>query len=172
MCSSDLVVIFTLPGLQPIATNSRGTWAFDFAPDAKTVLLATSSNIVAWDPATHLERPLIDTYSEELAFSPGGTDMAIGSWDNMVRLVNLSSPATPILLNGHQGGVVALDFSPDGKTLASAAEDKTIRLWNLRTQRQVACLRRQETAYWLRFTPDGRGLMAGSTSQAELLDAR
>ena len=55
-----------------------------------------------------------------VAFSPDGKTLAMGSWDNTVRLWDTAG-RKPLgePLRGHEDAVRSVAFSPDGKTLAS-----------------------------------------------------
>ena len=63
-----------------------------------------------------------------VAFSPGGTVLASGSEDNMVRV---RDPAAGVLrlLAGHSSGVDAVTLSPAGVLLAFIIDDMTVRPW-------------------------------------------
>jgi len=65
-----------------------------------------------------------------VAFSPDGQTLALGSWDNAVRLWQVAN-ALMRTLEGHTDRVMSVAFSPDGKTLASGSDDKTVRLWRV-----------------------------------------
>ncbi|MCP4372529.1 MAG: hypothetical protein GY797_31150, partial [Deltaproteobacteria bacterium] len=64
-----------------------------------------------------------------VAFSPDGKFLASGSYDNTVRLWEVSTGEQLRELTGHSDSVWSVAFSPDGKFLASGSDDKTVRLW-------------------------------------------
>jgi WD40 repeat protein len=67
-----------------------------------------------------------------------------------------------LILKGHTNSVQALAYTPDGQTLISAGDDCTIRLWDVRTAREVACLRDHTDAILsLSVSQDGRLLASG-----------
>jgi WD40 repeat protein len=69
-----------------------------------------------------------------VAFSPDGTTLASGSWDDTIRLWDVNTGQTigeP--LQGHADWVRSVAFSPDGQTLASGSYDETVRLWDVAT---------------------------------------
>jgi WD40 repeat protein len=66
-------------------------------------------------------------------FSPDGTQVASGSWDETVRICDARTGhviAGPF--EGHTDSVNSVAFSPDGTRVASASEDKKIRIWDAR----------------------------------------
>ena len=64
-------------------------------------------------------------------FSPDGSVLATGSYDQKIRLWNASTGALLHELSGHNGAVFDLDFRRDGKVLASASADRTTKLWDV-----------------------------------------
>lgn len=67
-----------------------------------------------------------------LAFNWDRRIVAVGSWDNLVWLWDLTStPKRSEPFRGHIGPVLRVLFSPDGRILASAAQHDHIRLWDV-----------------------------------------
>jgi WD40 repeat protein len=66
-------------------------------------------------------------------------------------------------LEGHAGGVTAVDFGPDGRRLAVASADRTVRVWEPDTGRLAHTLRGHVRAVTgVGFSPDGSRLFSGS----------
>ena len=68
-----------------------------------------------------------------VAFSPDGTTIASGSFDNTARLWNAQTGEHLRVLDDHIDRVRSVAFSPDGSMLASGSYDGTVRLWNPKT---------------------------------------
>jgi WD40 repeat protein len=140
--------------------------AHQLRPNSQTRsrLLATQNMPLATQLTGH--NGLVST----VAFSPDGSLLASGSWDNVIRLYDTSDPDNPRPvgqpLRGHTNSVTSVAFSPDGKTLASSSSDKTVRIWDLTTPTDVkeltAPLVGSGAIYLVAFSPDGHTLTAAS----------
>ena len=70
------------------------------------------------------------TFDEAAIFHPGGSRIASGGRDRLVRLWDAATGEELVRLPGHSDYIYSLAFSPDGKSLASGSGDNTVRLWD------------------------------------------
>jgi WD40 repeat protein len=75
-----------------------------------------------------------------LAFSPDSRLLLSGSWDQTVRLWDVTTGKELNRLVGHTSRVDAVAFAPDGKLAASAGWDKTLRLWDIESGKEIRVL--------------------------------
>jgi WD40 repeat protein len=77
--------------------------------------------------------------ADSAALGPGGTVLAVGSRNSVLRRDLKKSRSLPTLRLGRAAGrVVALAFSPDGRRILAVTAYGTVALWNATTGRRLA----------------------------------
>ena len=72
------------------------------------------------------------------AWSPSSEQMALGSDDCIIRIVDMREGRIQHSLEGHTGPITSVAFSPDRNILASRSTDGTMRLWWTETWKPIA----------------------------------
>lgn len=90
---------------------------------------------------TTLTNPPDDSISD-IAFSPQADFLSVASWDNKVRIYEVTpqGQSKGLAMFEHQGPVLSTRWSPDGTKVVGAGCDNTVRLFDLQsnTPSQVA----------------------------------
>ena len=116
-----------------------GVNSIAFSPDRDTYILAscTEQAIDVWDPKTGQHMQMMGSPLNELhgvAFSPEGTYLASGSYDNVVYLwYALGMPSNSITNSIEPKKPQDLALSPNGRTLVVAQINGNISLWDIQT---------------------------------------
>ncbi len=81
-----------------------------------------------------------------VAFSPDGSTILTGSYDNTACLWNSSTGELLQSFSGHTGCITSVAFSADGKTILTGSSDGTAGLWDSKTARPLRILKGHTSA--------------------------
>jgi WD40 repeat protein/serine/threonine protein kinase len=97
------------------------------------------------------------------AWSPDGRRVVAGLRDGTARIWTVGDPAEPIVLRGHETGVLGAAWSPDGSRIVTASSDKTARVWRADGTGAPIVLRGHEAQVWsAAWSPDGARVVTAS----------
>jgi WD40 repeat protein len=133
-----------------------------FSPDE--TLLATASSDGAgyvWNVGNGERELLLVSETptggaDAVAFSPDGSEIALGSADRLARLYYSQDGRLLAALAGHGGPVSSVGFDPSGRTLVTGSSDGTVRLWAALPPGTLKTIDRRPTpveSLWLRDEP-------------------
>jgi WD40 repeat protein len=105
---------------------------------------------------------------ECFAVSPDGRLAAWPDGKNSLVFWDVTSDRIRVCEGGQDALVRSLEFDPVAQTLAIACEDRTVHVWDVVTRRQQQRLEVTGLVGGLRFTPDGRQLVAGVSAGSGL----
>ncbi len=148
-------------------------WIFGvaFNPNGTCLATATGRGASVWDSVTYeLVANVEGEAGSAVAFSPDGTQMALGSWQPRTvticdtdpnRIGKIDMPR--VTLRGHLSQVHGVAFSPDGTLLASASTDGTVKVWSAATGVELRTLKGHTNGVEsVTFSPDGTRLASAS----------
>jgi WD40 repeat protein len=99
---------------------------------------------------------------EVVAWSPDGTRIASGSWDQTIQICDASDGNKLTLYKNHTDQVFAVVWSPDSTRVASGAWDKTVQVWNATSGQLVRIYRQHiDRVYAVAWSPDGTRIASG-----------
>jgi WD40 repeat protein len=109
---------------------------------------------------------------QSVSFSPNGKQLASASWDQTIRLWNLSNlGALPQVLStpsDRLAGISSVAFSPDGTRLASGTWDQEVQIWDLLQPKAkpIVLMGHHGYVHSVAFSPDGGLLASGSEDES------
>ncbi|MCC7375538.1 MAG: serine/threonine protein kinase [Verrucomicrobiales bacterium] len=119
-----------------LAGHQASVEALALAPDGLTLASGgRDRSLQFWDTTTWRRHPMPPFHSTtgaitRLAYSPDQKCLAIGTYDGVIKLWNLSAQDEVGVLRAHQSIIRGLTFSPDGRTLLSSSYDGLWKRWD------------------------------------------
>jgi WD40 repeat protein len=104
-------------------------------------------------------------------FSSDSQMLITGSKDKTIKQWNLKTGKLIRTLNKHSGEITSLAISKDNQFIASGSKDKTIKLWNVKTGQLIRTLSNKGEIYSVRFSLDGKTLIATSALQPNTVES-
>ncbi|MBI1748836.1 MAG: hypothetical protein HYR55_19955 [Acidobacteria bacterium] len=103
-----------------------------YSPDGVRVAVAGSGGVTIWNTEKETVEQVLKWhtgYALSVAWSPDGTQLASGSWDQTVRVWAAEDGRLVSALIGHTSSVRSVAWWPYGRYLASGGYEGVIRLW-------------------------------------------
>ncbi|XP_010248601.1 PREDICTED: denticleless protein homolog isoform X1 [Nelumbo nucifera] len=145
-----------LHGISSLTQDSNGLFLSASCMDNRIYLY----NVLQLDkgPVQTFFGSRIESFYVKAAISPDATHILSGSSDGNAYIWQVKNPqARPIILNGHEGEITAVDCtsfdcrSPDVGKIVTSSDDFTVRVWNIQqayysSTRSPTSIRRRVTA--------------------------
>jgi WD40 repeat protein len=94
-----------------------------------------------------------------LSVSPNGESVALGSVDNILRVLSADGGRRQFEGVSHREAVTAVAWSADSRTVASGSADATVKLWSAKNGKELGTLKEvRSTVTSMAFSPSGRWL--------------
>jgi len=140
--------------------NQASISAIAFSPNGKYIASGgISKGVKLWEVTTGKQMyHLRDFDSRSIEFSPDGSELCLGTTDNMAVIVDANTGETIRKLEGgHTDDVYSVAYSPDGESIISGGEDKTVILWDVKTGDLLKRFEGHSKKIGsVRFSPDGK----------------
>lgn len=94
-----------------------------------------------------------------LAFSPTANILAVGGWDQQVRLYEIGQEITGRAAYVHNGPVLDVCWNTDGTKVVSAGGDNTARMMDVQSGIAAQVAMHQDTVMSVRWTEQHGGLL-------------
>lgn len=116
-----------LPWVGQIGCSPAGRWlALATASDVRLVAIDNPQDVHVLEAGSGVNT---------LAFSPDGTQLAVGREDGVVAAWSVGGGAAVAVLEGHEAAVLSLRWTNDGRKLVTGGMDGTCRVWEPRSIR-------------------------------------
>jgi WD40 repeat protein len=147
--------------------KTEGGLTVEFSPDGKTLAVGNRNSVTTLFDISSGERlhTLDRGSSQELKFSPGGRVLAVTYVDGTLALWRCADGALLRTAKPAAQELFTVNWSPNGEVLATAGLKSNLVLWNVRDLAVLKELEVGEATHCVRFTPDGRRVLASSGSQ-------
>lgn len=164
-----------LPGVSAANGGSRAT----FHPNGKWIAITSGGNSISLhslSDSTTLKTFVckVGTATEilngkhiyDLKFSPDGNTLASMSFDSKIRLWNVTTGESKVLMSAKDQSNAAISFSPDGSKLAVISLDGFVEIWDMETYHNIYTIDLETTgSSTIEFSPDGKMFATGSADE-------
>ncbi len=161
---------------QNVVAELSPAWSAIYSPDGTQLLTVGGNEACLWNLKTGQQGMRFSPHSSVASadFSPDGTRVVTGSWDNTARIWQVETGIAQLRLEGaHTQFINDARFSPDGTRVVTASDDKTACIWDAKTGKVLQTLRGHEqrvtSAAW---SADGTRILTTSNDKtARIWDA-
>lgn len=138
------------------------------ATETKTSAPLATATSAAGGATAHTGARLV-TYTrhsntiDALAWSPDGSLIASGAWDNTVQVWDTATGTQRLVFTGHSDHVISVAWSPDGRRVASASDDGTAKVWDAQSGAEITTYAGHAgSSVWsVAWSPDGSLIASG-----------
>ncbi len=154
--------------MRDLAETQDVVFSVAFSPDNKKIATAGADRTIRiFEVETGKLLSQIEDHADwifAVAWSPDGKRLASASRDKTAKVFDIEKKESLVTFPGHAQPVYTISFTPDGKGIATGGEDNRIRVWNPDSDgkpiRDMGGF--GGTVFKLRYTPDGKSLLACS----------
>jgi len=153
----------TKPGEISFKVGEVGPWHAPLSPDGNLIAPVNSDHHFAlFDLTTGKQKLFLDSINAyAAAFSSNGNFVAAGNKN--IQIYETKTGNKILTGKGHTSGIYGMDYSNSLQLFATSG-DKTVRLWKVDDTAALKTLSNSSGVYAVKFTPDGKSLIAGCTN--------
>jgi WD40 repeat protein/Flp pilus assembly protein TadD len=143
------------------AIHAGDTYGLAYSPDGRYAAASEDYSVHIWDMETakQLRSFWHGGKVRSVAYSPDGRRLASASFDQTIRIWDMTPGQVIRTLRGHTDRVMSVAFSPEGDRLASGGADSTVRVWDAASGQELVTFRGHVGYVWsVAFSPDGSRL--------------
>ena len=105
-----------------------------------------------------------------VAYSPNGQQLASASFDNTIKIWDVSRGQLLKTFTGHSSSVWSVAYNPNGQQLASASDDNTIKIWDVSSGQLLKTLTgHSDRVFSVAYSPNGQQLASASADMTIIL---
>ncbi|MFT5820674.1 MAG: WD40 repeat protein [Crocinitomix sp.] len=150
-------------GLNRVIGSVPGFFPCEFTPDGKSIVaMSNQINLGLFDVESGKRIKTFDTGYEliqTVAISNDGKKLTGAGFKNKVKVWDIESTKMEAELEGHEGGILALDFHPSKPWIVSGSLDQTARIWDYEKKKELIKFEEQTISiHDVKFSPDGNHL--------------
>lgn len=155
-----------------ISNIGQRVFSIAFTPDGATLAVACgapgrSGEVRLVDFASGEVKAVVGRSSDvalDVAFRPGGNELAVASADQRIRIVNLETLEVIRTLASHADWVTAVAWSKDGSRLVSAGRDKSAKVFDAGSGELLVSYKGHDApVYGVMVSPDGQHVLSTGT---------
>ncbi|MBL3654678.1 caspase family protein [Fulvivirga sediminis] len=132
--------------------------SFAVTPDQQNVAsVSWDGRLKFWNVATGLQewRLNFNVPLYSVCYNKNGNQLAVGSNDRVIRIVDPNTKQVTKKLKGHQAAVTNLSFSDDNEYLISSSEDGMIKIWDTESGQEIITYIILNGKDWMVISPKG-----------------
>jgi WD40 repeat protein len=153
--------------LNKVECSINAFFPCEFTKDGKSIIAMTNQiNLGQFDVISGEKIRSFDTGYEliqTVSVSDDGTKLTGAGFQNKVKVWDIASAKMLAEMEGHGGGILALDFHPTRPWVVSGSLDQTARVWDYESKKEIKKFEEQTISiHDVKFSPNGEQLATAS----------
>lgn len=168
-----------------LTIGDKGANSFpDFSSDSEMVAVSYNADVYLWNARNgkQIMRLISKKFGEQtgthksltftVRFSPDGKKIVTGSHDMLFKIWDTITGELEQTLKGHKSRDTTAAFNQNSELVATADWDNYVKLWKVGTGELLWTAKLKSWAFDLKFSPDGKKLLADMDTQLAIIDVK